>query len=89
MLTAVIDAYNQSGAAEFNLLKQPDAGFAVVGTGVRDTNNEITSQPVLDLPVSLASARRSAGETIALICQKVSQESRVPNLGQSYLRKHS
>ena len=80
VLTTVIDAYNQSGgAAEFKLLKERDAGFAVVGIGVRDTNNEIASrQPVLDSPISLASERRSAGETIALICRKVSQASKVP-----------
>ena len=80
VLTTVIDAYNQSGgAAEFKLLKEHDAGFAVVGVGVRDINNEIASrQPVLDLPISLASERRSAGETIALICRKVSQASKVP-----------
>lgn len=79
VLTTVIDAYNQSGdAAEFTLLKERDAGFAVVGVGVRDINNEMASQqPVLDLPISLASERRSAGETIALICQKVSQASKV------------
>jgi len=35
-----------------------------------------SQQPVLDLPISLASERRSAGETIALICQKVSQASK-------------
>jgi hypothetical protein len=80
VLTTVIDAYNQSGgAAEFKLLREHDAGFAVVGVGVRDINNEIASQqPVLDSPISLASERRSAGETIALICRKVSQASRVP-----------
>jgi len=81
VLTTVIDAYNQSGGvAEFKLLSEHGAGFAVVGIGVRDVNNnEIASQqPVLDSPISLASERRSAGETIALICRKVSQASRVP-----------
>ncbi len=80
VLTSVIDAYNQSGgAAEFKLMNEGDAGFAVVGVGVRDTNNEITGQqPVLDLPISFAPERRSAGETIALICRKVSQASKVP-----------
>jgi hypothetical protein len=78
VLMTVIDAYNQSGgAAEFKLLKERDAGFAVVAVGVRDISNEMASQqPVLDLPISLASERRSAGETIALICQKVSQASK-------------
>lgn len=83
VLTTVVDAYNQSGgAAEFKLLKllrEHDAGFAVIAIGVRDINNEIASQqPVLDLPISLASERRSAGETIALICRKVSEASKVP-----------
>jgi len=80
VLTTVIDAYNQSGgAAEFKLLREHDAGFAVVGIGVRDLNNEIASQqPVLDMLISLASESRSAGETIALICRKVSQGSKVP-----------
>jgi hypothetical protein len=79
VLTTVVDAYNQSGAAEFKLLKMSGGGFAVVGTGVRDKNGEVTSQqPVLDSLITVVSERRTAGKTIALICQKVSQESSAP-----------
>ncbi len=80
VLTTVIDAYNESGGeAEFKALKQPGAGFAVVGVGVRDTTGEIASQqPVLDLSINLASERRSAEQTIALICHELSQTSKVP-----------
>jgi hypothetical protein len=45
---------------------------------VRSPEGETSSQqPILDSLISLKAERRSARETIALICQKVSQQSKI------------
>ena len=79
VLTTVVDAYDQSdGGAEFKLIKENGARFAVVGVGARGDNGETVSQPpILDTPVTLAKEQRSARETIALICQRVSEAGKV------------
>jgi hypothetical protein len=86
VLTAVVNAYNESnGAAQFELrksnVKNKDQGghFAVVGVGVTDENNEsVSQQPILDLPLTLPIERRSTEQTISLICQLVSEHSKIP-----------
>jgi hypothetical protein len=80
ILKIVVDSYNQSDAdGEFELREEQDGRFDVVGIGVRDKQGELSSrQPVLDLLISLKTKRRSADETIALICQKVGQQSKIP-----------
>ena len=50
----------------------------VDGVGVRSPQGETSSQqPILDSLISLKAERRSARQTIALICQKVSQPSKI------------
>jgi hypothetical protein len=80
ILKILVDSYNQSDAdGEFELRKEQDGRFDVVGIGVRDQQGEVSSrQPILDLLITLRTKRRSADETIALICQKVGQQSKIP-----------
>ena len=80
ILALVVDANNQSNdAGQFELRKVKDGSFAVVGVGVRDSLGQTAGQrPILDTPISLTSERRSARETIILICQKLSEQSKIP-----------
>lgn len=80
ILALVVDANNQSNdAAQFELRKVKEGSFAVVGVGVRDSLGQTAGQrPVLYTLISLTSERRSARETIILICQKLSEQSKVP-----------
>jgi hypothetical protein len=80
VLKIVVDSYNQSDAdGQFELRKEQDGRFDVVGIGVRDQQGEVSSrQPILDLQITLKTKRRSGDETIALICQKVGQQSKIP-----------
>ena len=79
VLALVVDANNQSNdAGQFELRKEKDGSFVVVGVGVRSPQGETSSQqPILDSLISLEAERRSTRETIALICQKVSQLSKI------------
>ena len=79
VLSLVVDANNQSNSAgQFELRKEKDGGFVVVGVAVRGPQGDSSSQqPILDLLISLAAERRTARETIALICQNVSQQSKI------------
>lgn len=79
VLALVVDANNQSNdAGQFELRKEKDGSFVVVGVGVRSPQSETSSQqPILDSLISLEAERRSARETIALICRKVSQQSKI------------
>jgi hypothetical protein len=82
VLTAVVNAYNEgSAAAQFELRKEnaQDGRFDVVGAAVRGQNDVTSSQqPILDLPITLTTERRSAEQTLVLICQKVSEQSKIP-----------
>jgi hypothetical protein len=80
VLKIVVDSYNQSDAdRQFELREEPDGRLDVVGIGVRDQNGEVSSrQPILDLLITLTTKRRSANETIALICLKLAQQSKIP-----------
>jgi hypothetical protein len=80
VLTIVVDGYNQSnGVGQFELRKEQDGRFEVVGTGVRGEGDEVSNQtPILDLRITLTTKRRSADETIAVICQEVSKQSKIP-----------
>ena len=79
VLALVVDANNQSNdGGQFELRKEKDGSFVVVGVGVRSPQGETSSQqPILDSLISLKAERRSARQTIALICQKVSQPSKI------------
>ena len=69
VLTAVVDAYNDSnGAAQFELRKNEAQArrYAVVGIGIgkADDKQGTSQQPILDLPLTLPIKRRSAEQTI-------------------------
>jgi hypothetical protein len=80
ILKIVVDSYNQGDAdGQFELREEQDGRFDVVGIGVRDKQGELSSrQPILDLLITVKTKQRSADETIALICQKVGQQSKIP-----------
>jgi hypothetical protein len=80
VLKIVVDGYNQSDAdGQFELRKEQDGRFDVVGTAVRDQHGEVSSsQPILDLLITLKRDRRSVDETVILICHKVSQQIKIP-----------
>ncbi len=90
VLGLLVDANNEGNdAGDFELRKEKDGGFVIVGVGVRDQNGETTSQyPMLDSLISFEAERRSASETIALICEKMSQQSKIqitPNIAKNGL----
>lgn len=78
-LNAVVDAYNQSGnPGRFELRKESEQNFDVVGTGARQEKGRMSEQAVvLDAPITLAEQPRSAVDTIDLIFQQVSQASHI------------
>ncbi|HXR18224.1 MAG TPA: hypothetical protein VN777_18660 [Terriglobales bacterium] len=78
-LSAVVDAYNQSGnPGRFELRKESEQNFDVVGTSARDEKGRMSEQTVvLDVPITLAEQPRSAVDTIDLIFQQVSQASHI------------
>jgi hypothetical protein len=80
LLNAMVDAYNQSGgAAQFRLLCQQDGNFTMVGAAVRGANDQFTEQPpILDLPITIAKKRRTAAETVALMCRQIAQQVKIP-----------
>jgi len=79
VLKIVVDRYNQSDAdGQFELRKEQDGRIDVVGIGVRDQQGEVSSrQPILDPPITLKTKRRSADQTIALICQRAGRQSKI------------
>ena len=53
--------------------------FDVVGVAAPDQQDTTHSQaPILDLPITLAKEKRTAEQTIALICQKLNEKSKIP-----------
>jgi hypothetical protein len=86
VLTTVVDAYNEGNAvAQFELRqndnnkdKNKDQRFDVVGIGVLDQDTTRSQQPMLDLPITLAKEKRTTGQTIVLICQKLNEISKIP-----------
>lgn len=89
VLTTVVNTYNQgSVGARFELRKENDndkannkqqVRFDVVGFDDRGQNDERSlPQPLLDLTITLTSGPRSAEQTLALICQKLSEKSKIP-----------
>lgn len=80
LLNATVDAYNQSGgAAQFKLLRQQDGNFAIVGVAVPGADDQLSEQtPILNLPITIAKERRTAAETVALICREIAQQGKTP-----------
>ena len=79
VLAVIVDANNQSNdGGQFELRKDNVGSFMVVGEGALTPQRETSSKrPILDSLITLTAERRRARETIALICQKVSQQSRI------------
>lgn len=92
LLNALVDVYNQSGgAAQFKVLRQQNGNFTMVGVAVRVAAGQFTEQqPILDLPITIARERRTAAETVALVCRKIAQQGKTPislsSVGGSFLR---
>lgn len=85
VLKTVVNAYNEGNAiAQFELRnlengRQQEWRFDVIGISAPDHQDETQSQqPVLDLPITLAKEPRTAEQTLALICQHVSKQSKIP-----------
>jgi hypothetical protein len=79
VLRIVVDAYNESNAeTQFELRKQQDGGFDVVGTAPREDGEISGRQSILDVPITLEVKRRTADETVALICQTLSHLGKIP-----------
>jgi hypothetical protein len=57
--------------------KDPDVRFDVVGVGGLDQQDTARSQPILDLPITLAKKKRTGAQTIALICQIINEKSKI------------
>jgi hypothetical protein len=89
VLATLVNAYDDDNAvAQFELRNETDnendkdkqdRRFDVIGITVRNRQDEMQKQqPLLDLPITLAKGSRSAEHMIALICQKVSEKSKIP-----------
>jgi hypothetical protein len=92
VLTTVVNASNESNAvAQFELRSESDRlsdnenakpqerRFEVVGiSGGEGSGPTQGPQPILSLPITLAKEPRSARRTIALICEQVSERSKIP-----------
>jgi len=78
-LQLILDAYNHSkNPGRFELRKNEDGSFVVVGAGAQDEKGKIVAQEVpFDLPITLSSQERSATDTVLLICQEVAERTHV------------
>jgi hypothetical protein len=75
VLTTIVDAYNQNEAGQFELREEKDGTFAAVGVGAGgDSPKQL---PVLDTLITLPKEPRSGEETIVLICQQMSERSKI------------
>jgi hypothetical protein len=76
-LRLVLDAYNHSkNPGQFELRQNTQGNFYVVGTAARDAKGTIaTQQPLLDVPLTIATEERTLSATIGLIFQAIEQQS--------------
>jgi hypothetical protein len=83
-LGAVIDSYNQSNnPGQFELRKIAERDFDIVGISAHDKQGRLSPQrALLDLPIIVPVVRRSASDTVALICKTLAARSHTSvNLG--------
>jgi hypothetical protein len=87
VLTTVVNAYNEgSSVAQFELRnegdnqnkKQKERHFDVVGVISGEQKGTQNDQPIFDAQITLAKEHRDADTTIALICERVSEQSGIP-----------
>jgi hypothetical protein len=74
VLTAVIDAYNEGKSkTRFMIRKEKNGTFDVIGIAAGDAGEEGSNPaPILDRPINFSVKRRSARDTLALICRQLS-----------------
>jgi hypothetical protein len=80
-LQVIVDSYNRSGnPGRFELRKiDSGKGYAVVGVAAQDAKGKVAEQKaVLDARITVPTLKRSADETVNLICQKIGLSSHVP-----------
>lgn len=75
-LQLVVDLYNRSNnPGRFELRKSEQRNFFVVGVAARDRHGQISHQRVVfDVPITLATRRRTASDTVRLICRKIAAQ---------------
>ena len=75
-LQLIVDAYNRSdNPGRFELRRNEQRAFSVVGVEARDRHGQMSHQRVLfDEPITLASRPRTASETVRLICRQVAAQ---------------
>ena len=80
MLGQAVTAYNKTdNPGRFELRKDSDGHFHVIGTGARDGKGSIAKQPaLLDLTLNIAVEERSITDLLKQVCDKLSTESHVP-----------
>jgi hypothetical protein len=79
ILRRVVDAYNLSdNPGRFELRKGTQDILLVVGTQARDLQGRLSHQrPVFDVSITMAKQKRTASDTIKLICRKIAEQSRI------------
>ncbi len=77
-LRLVVDSYNQSNnPGRFELRRDTQGNFRVVGTAALDEKGTISAQPVfLDLPLTLSTEERSITDTVNLICEGIAAQNK-------------
>jgi hypothetical protein len=75
-LQVVVDSYNRSiNPGRFELRKGQQGDFFVVGAEAHDGQGQISHQRILfDVPLTLATRRRTASDTVNLICRKIAEQ---------------
>jgi len=76
ILQLVVDSYNRSNnPGRFEVRKSELHNFSVVGVEARDRHGQISHQRVVfDVPITLATRRRTASDTVHLICRKIAAQ---------------
>jgi hypothetical protein len=79
VLQSVVDSYNGSdNPGRFELRRSKQGTFFVAGTQARDGQGQLSRQRVLfDMPITLATRRRTVSDTVNLICRKIAGGSRI------------
>ena len=77
ILRIVQDSYNRSkNPGRFEVRRNSQGNFAVVGISAHDEKGNISPQPALfDLPLSLTTEERTITDTVNLICQEIASQS--------------
>jgi hypothetical protein len=78
ILQTIVDAYNKSdNPGRFDIRKNLDGSFEVVGTSIRDGRTAVKKQPLMDTAITIPKKQRTELQAVELICSAVSQKSHV------------